>query len=38
MDELFDQIAQNEFGMDYNQLGSGEKEWVEDEYETLYCR
>ena len=28
-----DQIAQSEFGMDYNQLGPGEKEWVDDEYE-----
>ena len=28
-----DQIAQGEFGMDYGQLGPGEKEWVDDEYE-----
>ena len=28
-----DQIAQSEFGMDYSQLGPGEKEWVDDEYE-----
>lgn len=28
-----DQIAQSEFGMDYEQLGRGEKEWVDDEYE-----
>ena len=38
MDERYDAIAQNEFGMDYNQLGPGEKEWVRDEYDNLYCR
>ena len=26
-----DVIAQNEFGLDYDQLGSNEKEWVNDE-------
>ena len=29
----YDTIAQAEFGMDYDQLGSGEKEWVRDEAE-----
>lgn len=38
MDERYDAIAQGEFGMDYSQLGSGEKEWVRDEYDNLYCR
>lgn len=27
-----DDIAQGEFGLDYNQLGPGEREWVDDEY------
>lgn len=31
----YDQIAQEEFGMDYDQLGSNEKEWVRDEYWNL---
>ena len=26
-----DELAQSEFGMDYDQLGGGEKEWVDDE-------
>ena len=26
-----DVIAQNEFGLDYDQLGPNEKEWVNDE-------
>ena len=30
-DSLEDAIANSEFGMDYNQLGPGEKEWVRDE-------
>ena len=30
-DSLEDAIANAEFGMDYNQLGPGEKEWVRDE-------
>ncbi len=30
-----DDIAQAEFGMDYNQLGPNEKEWVRDEYENI---
>ena len=32
---LKDEIANNEFGMDYNQLGPNEKEWVDDEIENL---
>jgi hypothetical protein len=31
--DVRDVIAQNEFGMDYDQLGPGEKEWVNDEIE-----
>ena len=31
----YDVIAQNEFGMDYDQLGPNEKEWVEDFYNEL---
>lgn len=28
---IYDLIAQKEFGMDYDQLGPNEKEWVRDE-------
>ncbi len=28
-------IAQAEFEMDYEQLGAGEKEWVQDEIENV---
>ena len=28
----FDTLANEEFGMDYNQLGFNEKQWVIDEY------
>jgi hypothetical protein len=31
--DVRDVIAQNEFGMGYDQLGPGEKEWVNDEIE-----
>ncbi len=31
----YNQIANDEFGMDYNQLGPNEKEWVRDEYYNL---
>ena len=34
-DSLEDEIANNEFGMDYNQLGPNEKEWVDDEIANL---
>ena len=30
-DEIKDHLANNEFGMDYDQLGAMEKEWVDDE-------
>jgi len=30
-EDLRDEVAQAEFGMDYDQLGPGEKEWVRDE-------
>ncbi len=26
-----DELAQEEFGMDYDQLGPNEKEWIQDE-------
>jgi len=31
----FNQIANEEFGMDYDQLGSNEKEWVRDTYDEM---
>jgi len=31
----YDDIAQSEFGMDYDQLGTLEKEWVEDTYNEM---
>lgn len=31
----YDVIAQSEFGMDYDQLGPNEKEWVEDTYNEM---
>ena len=34
--ELEDKIANMEFGMDYDQLGSNEQEWVRDEIENHY--
>ena len=34
-DSLEDEIANSEFGMDYNQLGPNEKEWVQDEIENM---
>ena len=34
-DSLEDSIAQSEFGMDYDQLGSSEKEWVRDEMDNM---
>ena len=33
--DIKDVLAQNEFGMDYDQLGPNEKEWVNDEIEEL---
>jgi hypothetical protein len=33
--DVRDVLAQNEFGMDYDQLGPGEKEWVNDEIDNL---
>jgi len=38
IDHLFfpyDEVAQAEFGMDYDQLGPGEKEWVRDEIDNM---
>lgn len=34
-DSLEDEIANNEFGMDYDQLGPNQKEWVDDEIANL---
>ena len=31
----YDEVAQFEFGMDYDQLGPGEKEWVRDEIDNM---
>ena len=31
----YDEVAQSEFGMDYDQLGPGEKEWVRDEIDNM---
>ena len=31
----YNAIANEEFGMDYAQLGPGEKEWVREEYEMI---
>lgn len=30
----YDQISNCEFGMDYDQLGPNEQEWVRDEYDN----
>ena len=34
-DSLEDEIANSEFGMDYEQLGPNEKEWVRDEIDNM---
>jgi hypothetical protein len=31
----YDEVSQSEFGMDYDQLGPGEKEWVRDEIDNM---
>ena len=31
----YDEVAQSEFGMDYDQLGDNEKEWVHDEIDNM---
>lgn len=33
--DIYDEIANMEFGMDYDQLGPGEKEWVHDEIDNM---
>ncbi len=33
--DIYDDIANSEFGMDYDQLGSNEQEWVRDEIDNL---
>jgi len=32
--DLEDELANEEFGMDFDQLGSKEKQWVRDEMEN----
>ena len=32
--DAYDEIAQSEFSMDYDQLGPNEQEWVRDEYDS----
>ena len=36
--DIYDDIANSEFGMDYDQLGSNEKEWVRDEIDSMKMR
>ena len=36
--DIEDEIANEEFGMDYDQLGSNEKEWVRDEIDNMSMR
>ena len=36
--DLEDELANEEFGMDYDQLGSNEKEWVRDEIDNMSMR
>jgi hypothetical protein len=36
--DIYDDIANSEFGMDYDQLGSNEKEWVRDEIDNMPFR
>jgi|SaaInlV_100m_DNA_3_1039692.scaffolds.fasta_scaffold28821_1 hypothetical protein len=40
MDLSQDDISNMEFGLDYEQLGTREKEWVDDEIDEAYslCR
>lgn len=34
----YDELANEEFGMDYDQLGPNEKEWVRDEWEIRIAK
>ena len=36
--DIEDELANEEFGMDYDQLGSNEKEWVRDEIDNMSMR
>jgi len=36
--DIYDDVANIEFGMDYDQLGSNEKEWVRDEIDNMEMR
>jgi len=33
--DIYDEIANEEFGMDYDQLGSNEQQWVHDEIDNM---
>ena len=35
-EEIYNEIANSQSGMDYNQLRVGEREWVRDEYENMF--
>ena len=35
-EQILNNIAQLEFGMDYEQLGINEREWCETEYENFF--
>ena len=35
--ENYNEISNMEFGLDYNQLGPNEQEWVRDEWTNRYC-
>ena len=34
--DLREQLAQQEFGLDYDQLGPNEKEWVNDSIDAFF--
>ena len=36
--DIYDDVANMEFGMDYDQLGPNEKEWVRDEIDNMEMR
>ena len=36
--DIYDDVANMEFGMDYDQLGDNEKEWVRDEIDNMEMR
>jgi len=36
LEDVRNEISRNEFDLDYDQLGSNEKEWVNDEIHTSW--